>query len=224
MDILDAEPNPTECMGESDDVNFKKELAHVPLPSGSQCLLSIRRIPSFAKDLFDSELRLDGLKGVCFPNNDEVKSICRAHAPSLVPRPQHPLRAPQGGIFIFNADAVIKEVDKNVVRIFGVSTPIDGLHSLKGDFDSLYATILQIGVEVTTLKSKKDLNSQVWPASICFKKLSGKLLTCRIDITSATEMTDVAIKATLEKIEAYIKDSFKDLKNFQWNPLLTPFF
>jgi len=92
MDILNAKPNPAECMvlslslsfffvffgdrgifsfqmcilpssplhtsfffrGESDDVNFKEGLAHIPLPSGSQCFPSIGRIPSFDKDLFDS--------------------------------------------------------------------------------------------------------------------------------------------------------------------------
>ncbi|KAJ8444411.1 hypothetical protein Cgig2_005933 [Carnegiea gigantea] len=65
MDILDAEPNPTECMG------------------------------------------------VCCPDDDVVESIRKVNAPSLVPHPQRPLRAPQGGISVFNADAVIKEVDKN---------------------------------------------------------------------------------------------------------------
>ncbi|KAJ8443803.1 hypothetical protein Cgig2_017284 [Carnegiea gigantea] len=62
MDILNSEPNPTECM---------------------------------------------------------VESIHRVNAPSLVPRPQCPLRAPQGGISIFNVEAVIKEVDKNAARVFG---------------------------------------------------------------------------------------------------------
>ncbi|KAJ8436755.1 hypothetical protein Cgig2_030113 [Carnegiea gigantea] len=52
MDILDSEPNPTECMGEGDDVNFKEELAHVRLPQGSQCFPSIGRTPSFG--VFDS--------------------------------------------------------------------------------------------------------------------------------------------------------------------------
>ncbi|KAJ8431796.1 LOW QUALITY PROTEIN: hypothetical protein Cgig2_027964 [Carnegiea gigantea] len=75
MDILDAEPNPTECMGESDDVSFKEELAHIPLPSGSQYFPLIGRIPSFGKDLFNNGLTLNGSKGVCSPNKDEVESI-----------------------------------------------------------------------------------------------------------------------------------------------------
>ncbi|KAJ8430784.1 hypothetical protein Cgig2_023278 [Carnegiea gigantea] len=94
------------------------------------------------------------------------------------------------------------EVDKNVVRAFGkvildkVSrTLFDGLPSLKGDFGSLYATILQRCVNITPLESKGH-----------------------IDILNAIEVMDVATKASLEKAKAYIKESFKDLKNFQWNP------
>ncbi|KAJ8425363.1 hypothetical protein Cgig2_032879 [Carnegiea gigantea] len=66
-------------------------------------------------------------------------------------------------ISVFNADDVIKEVDKNAARVFGKAildkvchTPFDGLPSLKGDFDSLYATILQRSVDVTPLKSKVE--------------------------------------------------------------------
>jgi len=73
------------------------------------------------------------------------------------------LRAPQGGIFIFNTDAVIKEVDENAARVFGKAifdkvsrTLFDGLPSLKGNFDSLYAIILQRGVNVTPLESKVE--------------------------------------------------------------------
>ncbi|KAJ8436193.1 hypothetical protein Cgig2_006880 [Carnegiea gigantea] len=128
------------------------ELAHIPLPSRSQCFLSIGRIPSFGEDLFDSRSRLDGSKGVCPQNDDGVKSIHRVNTPTLVPCPQRPLRAPQGGVSTFNADVIIKEVDKNVAHVFGKAilnkvscTPFDGLPSLKGDSDSLYATILQTG-------------------------------------------------------------------------------
>ncbi|KAJ8434488.1 LOW QUALITY PROTEIN: hypothetical protein Cgig2_021444 [Carnegiea gigantea] len=127
MDILDAEPNPTECMGEGDDLDIKEELAYVLL-----------------RNLFDSGSRLDGLKSVCSPNNGEIESIHRAHAPSVVPHLRRPLRSPQGRISIFNVDALIKEVDKNGARVFGKAildkmshTPFDGLPSLKGNFDSL---------------------------------------------------------------------------------------
>ncbi|KAJ8444139.1 hypothetical protein Cgig2_029914 [Carnegiea gigantea] len=93
--------------------------AHVPLPLGSQCFPSIGRIPSFGKDLFNSKSRLVDSQGVCSPDDDEVESILRVNAPLSVPHPQCPLREPQGGISIFNADVVIKEVDKNAARVFG---------------------------------------------------------------------------------------------------------
>ncbi|KAJ8443252.1 hypothetical protein Cgig2_010147 [Carnegiea gigantea] len=155
MDILNSESNPTECM---------EELAHIPLPSGSQCFLSIGRIPSFGNDLFDGKSRLVDSRGVCSLDDDEVESICRINAPSLVTRPQRLLRAPQGGIFVFNAEAVIKKVDKNAARVFGKAildkvchTPFDGLLSLKDDFDSLYATTLQRGVDFIPLESKVEV-------------------------------------------------------------------
>ena len=60
-----------------------------------------------------------------------------------------PFEASTRGVFVFNADAVIKEVDNNDARVFDKSildkvsrTPFDGLPYLKGDFDSLYTTIL----------------------------------------------------------------------------------
>ncbi|KAJ8427303.1 hypothetical protein Cgig2_002215 [Carnegiea gigantea] len=247
MDILNDEPNSTECM-----------------------------------DLFDSRSRLDGSKGVCSLNNDEVESICKANAPSLVSQPQYPLRAPRGGMFVFNTDTIIKEVDENAAWVFDKvkldklsCTPFNGLPFLKGDFDNLYATILQRGVNVTPSESKvkglikqacdfKDIqhsytgrtsteeqDSRRMEVQGKFDKASHRLNTkgahykakatelkqvaaskhllqeiklevidfqVYIDIISATELMDAATKATLEKIEAFIKESFEDLKNFQWKP------
>ncbi|KAJ8424573.1 hypothetical protein Cgig2_023569 [Carnegiea gigantea] len=282
MDILDAEPNPVECMGESDDVNFKEGLAHIPLPSGSQCFPSVGHIPSFGKDLFDSRSGLVNSQGVCPPDDDEVESILRVNAHS-------------------------SEVDKNAARVLGKAiidkvcrTPFDGLPSLRGDFDSLYATILQRGVDVIPLESKVkglirqacDFNDlqQSYSGQIsvevhnnCRMKVQGKFdeashrlntegthyeakaaklkhvesrrqellkklqlledqqkelssqvaanehllqeaerevidLQCQIEVLNATEVMDAATKASLEKAEAYIKESFEDLKNFQWDP------
>ncbi|KAJ8425372.1 LOW QUALITY PROTEIN: hypothetical protein Cgig2_003650 [Carnegiea gigantea] len=285
MDILDAKPNPTECIGKSNDVHFKEELAHVPLPSRSQYFPSIGRKP------------LDGLKGVRSPNDDKVESIHRANAPSLAPRPQHPLRALQRGISVFNVDAVIKEVDKSATWAFDKTIPdkvsrtlFDGLPSLKGN---LYATILQRGADVTPLESNveglikqacdfRDLYSgqtSTEEHDSCRMEVQGKLdeASCRLntgrahynakvdelkqvefrrkeqrkelqllgnqkkdlslsehslqeterevidlqgqtDILNAIEVMDAAIKPSLEKTKAYIKESFEDLKNFQWNP------
>ncbi|KAJ8427082.1 hypothetical protein Cgig2_008951 [Carnegiea gigantea] len=291
MDILDAEPNPVECMGGSDDVNFKEGLAHVPLPSGSQCFPSIGRIPSFGNDLFDGRSRLVDSRGVCSLDDDKVESIRRVNVPSLAPRPQRPLRAPQGGISVFDADAFIKEVDKNVARVLGKAilnkvccTPFNGLLSLRGDFDSLYATILQRGADVTPLESKnyygriyaeehnncrmevqgkldeasrrlntedthyeakatklkhvesrrqellkelqlledqqKELSSPMAASEHLLQEAEREVIDLQgqIEVLNATEVMDAAIKASLEKVEAYIKESFEDLKNFQWDP------
>ncbi|KAJ8438102.1 LOW QUALITY PROTEIN: hypothetical protein Cgig2_015359 [Carnegiea gigantea] len=192
-----------------------------------QCFPSIGRIPSFGKDLFDNRSRLDDWKGVCSPDDDEVESIRRANAPSLV--------------------------DKNDTRVFGKAildkvshTPFDGLPSLKGDFYSLYAIILQRGVNITHLESKSHsrqtsaeehdsyrmevqgklnetshwLNTEGshYEAKMAELKSKERASTSKIDILNAIEVIDVATKASLEKVEAYIKESFEDLKNFQWNP------
>ncbi|KAJ8422396.1 LOW QUALITY PROTEIN: hypothetical protein Cgig2_017684 [Carnegiea gigantea] len=78
MNILNVEPNPTEC------------IQCCELQGGIGTRNSVIR-----------KLRLDGSKGVYSPNDDEAESICKANAPSLVPHPQRPLRAPQAGIFIY---------------------------------------------------------------------------------------------------------------------------
>ncbi|KAJ8446378.1 hypothetical protein Cgig2_019271 [Carnegiea gigantea] len=261
MDILNAEPNPVERM---------EGLAHVPLPSGSQYFPSIRRIPSFGKDLFDSRSRLVNSRGVCPPDDDEVESIHRVNTHSPVPRPQRPVKVPQGGISVFDADAFIKEVDKNAARVLGKAildkmcrTPFDGLPSLRGDFDSLYATILQRGVDVTPLErgkldeasrwlntegthyevkaaelkhvesrrqellkelqlledQQKELSSQVAASKHLLQEVEWEVIDLQgqIEVLNATEVMDAATKASLEKAEAYIKESFEDLKNFQWD-------
>ena len=287
-------------------MNFEEGLAHIPLPSGSQCFPSIGRIPSFSKDLFSSRSRLVNSQGVCSPDDDEVESNRRVNAHSSVPLPQRPLKAPEGEISVFNADAFIKEVDRNAARVLGKAvldkvcrTPFDGLPSLRGDFDSLYVTILQRGVDVTPLESKveglirqacdfkdlqqsysgrlsakehdncrmevqgkldeasrrvntegthyeaktaelkhvesrrqellkelqlledqqKELSSQVTASEHLLQEAEREVIDLQgqIEVLNATEVMDAATKASLEKAEAYIKESFEDLKNFQWN-------
>ncbi|KAJ8429623.1 hypothetical protein Cgig2_012285 [Carnegiea gigantea] len=256
---------PSTRKGESDVVNFKEGLAHVPLPSGSQCFPSAGHIPSFGKDLFDSRSRLVNSRGVCPSDDDVVESIHRVNAHS--------------------------SVDKNAARVLGKAildkvcrTPFDGLPSLRGDFDSLYATILQRGVDIIPLESKsyysrisaeeynncrmevqgrldeafrglntegthyeakaaelkhvesrrqellkelqllenqqKELSSQVATSKHLLQEVEREVIDLQgqIEVLNATEVMDAATKASLEKAEAYIKESFEDLKNFQCDP------
>ncbi|KAJ8426116.1 hypothetical protein Cgig2_005761 [Carnegiea gigantea] len=142
-----------------------------------------------------------------------------------------PFEGSTRGISVVNADVVIKEVHKevhkNVARMFSKAIldkvsriPLDGLPSLKGDFDSLYAAFLQRGVDVTPLKSKvqSKLDKASHWLNIKGAHYEAKVVELKqghIDILNATEVMNTAMKANLEKTEAYVKESFKDLKNFQ---------
>ncbi|KAJ8426539.1 hypothetical protein Cgig2_002059 [Carnegiea gigantea] len=230
MDILNSEPNPTEYMGESDNVNFKEELAH-------------------------------------------VESIRRVNAPSLVPHPQRPLRAPQGRISVFNAEAVIKEplchYSSKRCRLTPLESKVEGLIKQACDFKDLQQSYsdrtfaeehdtcrMEVQgkldeasrrlntegghYEVTTAvlkhvelrhqkllkelqlleEQRKDLSSQVAASEHLLHEAKREVINLQgqIDILNATEVMDVATKASLEKAETYINESFEDLKNFQWDP------
>ncbi|KAJ8425622.1 hypothetical protein Cgig2_018407 [Carnegiea gigantea] len=265
MDILDVEPNPTKCMWEGNDVNFKEGLAHVPLPLRSQCFSLIRRIPSFGKDLFDTISRLVDSQGVYSSDDDE------SQCPFIGTSPQCPLRAPQGGISVFNVDAIIKEVDKNAMRVFGkayltrcvvtflmdfllLKTILTAFMPLFFKEVSIYRVEVQgkpdeascrlntdsahYAVKTAELKhvesrhqellkelqhledQLKDLGFQVAANEHLLQEAEREVINLQgqIDILNATEVMDAATKASLEKVEAYIKESFEDLKNFQWDP------
>ncbi|KAJ8433467.1 hypothetical protein Cgig2_026630 [Carnegiea gigantea] len=171
---------PSKKKGESDDVNFKEELAHVPLSFGSH--LSIERKPSFDKDLFDSGSRLDGSKS-------QVRSYnqCSFTGTLSVASLESSVRR----ISIFNIDAVMTEVDKNLARVFGKA-------------------ILDKAMLTTFMPSSiKEV-----PASFHYRVRLKGTLSKHIDIINANEVMDTTIKASLGKTEAYIKESFEDLKNF----------
>ncbi|KAJ8432489.1 hypothetical protein Cgig2_003566 [Carnegiea gigantea] len=68
---------------------------------------------------------------------------------------------------------------------------------------------------------KKDLSSQVAASKHFLQEAERE---GQVNILNATKVMDAATKASSQKAKAYIKESFEDLKNFQWNPLLTPFF
>ncbi|KAJ8424596.1 hypothetical protein Cgig2_028656 [Carnegiea gigantea] len=275
MDIFDAEPNPTECMGQSDDVDFKEKLKHIPLPSRSQCFPSIEQIALFGKDLFDSGLRLDG---------SQVVSVLthKAHAPSLV---LHPLRVPKKRfVSIFNAKCCYKEVDNNAAWVFGQAildkvsrTPFNELPSLKGVdatpvqnrivglikqtfhfkdlLESYYSQMTakeQDSYRIKVQGKLVDASQQLNAEDICYKAPMAELkqvesrreellkelqlledqkidrmidLQGQIDIIIAIKVMNAATKTSLEKNEAYIKESFGDVKNLQWNlwPAHPPF-
>ncbi|KAJ8431007.1 LOW QUALITY PROTEIN: hypothetical protein Cgig2_017185 [Carnegiea gigantea] len=86
MDILYANPYPTECTRESEDVKFKK--AHVPLPLGSQCFPLIGRIPSMGKDFFDSQSIHDKVSYHPFDRLPSPKADFEAFMPSLFKKVQ----------------------------------------------------------------------------------------------------------------------------------------
>ncbi|KAJ8435539.1 LOW QUALITY PROTEIN: hypothetical protein Cgig2_034110 [Carnegiea gigantea] len=50
--------------------------------------------------------RLSGLKSICPSNNYEVECVLKAYAPPLASH----LRAPQGEVFIFNVNVIIKVI------------------------------------------------------------------------------------------------------------------
>ena len=102
---------------------------------------------SLGQDFLGNELCPNHLKSVCtLSDNDELESIPKAVA-LHVPPPQPRTGASQA-IFVFNIDAVIREVNKSGAPMTGqvildkvLRTPFERLHCLKGEFDSLYDLI-----------------------------------------------------------------------------------
>ncbi|KAJ8426509.1 hypothetical protein Cgig2_013192 [Carnegiea gigantea] len=291
MDILDCDPSPTACMGESGDMNFKEKLAYVPLPSGSHCFPSIEHSSSLGQDFLGDD--------------DEAESTPKVGAPQVLPPPRLSRATPD--VSVFNVNAVIREVNKSGARMTGqvildnvLRTPFERLHCLKGEFDSLYDLIHERGGDATLLKNKverlvhqacnlkdlqesysdrmtievresrrvevgskldaashqldieiahynalkaklgevdsrreellkelqslddqkKDLCCQVTASEDSLQEVEQTVIDLKgqIDTLNAIEVIDPATKASLEKTEAYVKESFEDLKTFHWTP------
>ncbi|KAJ8432750.1 hypothetical protein Cgig2_011673 [Carnegiea gigantea] len=250
MDILDCDPSPTACMGESGDMNFKEKLAYVPLPLGSHCFPSIEHLSSLGQDFLGDD--------------DEAESTPKVGAPQVLPTPRLSRATPD--VSVFNVNAVIREVNKSGARMTGqvildkvLRTPFERLHCLKGEFDSLYdlihergevgskldAASHQLDTEIArynALKAKlgevdsrreellkelqslydqkKDLCYQVTASEDSFQEAEQTVIDLKgqIDTLNAIEVIDPATKASLEKTEAYVKESFEDLKTFHWKP------
>ncbi|KAJ8442297.1 hypothetical protein Cgig2_011220 [Carnegiea gigantea] len=291
IDILDCDPSPTACMGESGDMNFKEKLAYVPLPSGSHCFPSIEHLSSLGQDFLGDD--------------DEVESTPKVDAPQVLPPPRLSRATPD--VSVFNVNAVIREVNKSGARMTSqvildkvLRTPFERLNCLKGEFDSLYDLIHERGGDATLLKNKverlihqacdlkdlqesysdqmtievresrrvevgskldvashqlnteiarynalkakleevdsrreellkelqslddqkKDLCCQVTASEDSLQEAEQAVIDLKgqIDTLNAIEVIDPATKASLEKTEAYVKESFEDLKTFHWTP------
>ncbi|KAJ8420833.1 LOW QUALITY PROTEIN: hypothetical protein Cgig2_017698 [Carnegiea gigantea] len=139
MDILDCKPNPTKYMGESSAKNFKKKLAHVPLPSGSHCFPSIEHLSPLGISLV--MIYVSMTRRVFIPQT-MMKKPNAPRAPPLL----RPLRASQD-VYVFDVDVIIREV---------FCTPFERLHYLKGELDSLYDLINERKGDATPLKNKVE--------------------------------------------------------------------
>ncbi|KAJ8435490.1 hypothetical protein Cgig2_033229 [Carnegiea gigantea] len=299
MDILDCDPSPTACMGESGNMNFKEKLAYVPLPSESHCFPSIEHLSSLGQDFLGDD--------------DEAESTPKVDAPQVLSPPRLSRATPNvlaratPDVLVFNAHAVIREVNKSGARMTGqvildkvLRTPFERLHCLKGEFDSLYDFIHERGGDATLLKNKverlihqagdlkdlqesysdrmtievresrrvevgskldaashqldteiarynvlkaklgevdsrregllkelqslddqkKDLCYQVTASEDSLQEAEQAVIDLKgqIDTLNAIEVIDPTTKASLEKTEAYVKESFEDLKTFHWTP------
>jgi len=67
---------------------------------------------------------------------------------------------------------------------------------------------------------KKDLCCQVTIIKDSLQEAEQAIIDLKgqIDTLNAIEVIDLATKASLEKTEAYVKESFEDLKTFHWIP------
>jgi len=67
---------------------------------------------------------------------------------------------------------------------------------------------------------QKDLSSQVATSEHLLQEGEREVIDLQgqIDIFNATKVMDATTKASLQKAEAYTKEGFEDLKNFQWDP------
>ena len=89
-----------------------------------------------------------------------------------------------------------------------------------GEVDSRREELLK---ELQSLDDqKKDLCCQVTASEDSLQKAEQAVIDLKgqIDTLNAIEVIDPSTKASLEKTEAYVKESFEDLKTFHWTPQL----
>ena len=67
---------------------------------------------------------------------------------------------------------------------------------------------------------RKDLSCQMVASEDLLQVAEREVfdLQCQIDTLNDAEVIDPATRANLERTETYLKESFEDLKTFQWTP------
>ncbi|KAJ8424055.1 hypothetical protein Cgig2_008651 [Carnegiea gigantea] len=139
------------------------------------------------------------------PNDDEVEFTCKANYPSLVPYPKCLLRASQGGISV---DKIATRVFSQAILDKGSHTPYGGRPSLKVDFETLYAIILQRSVDISLLENKVEgfikqaynlkALSQIAASEHLLQETKREVVVLKgqIDIINATKVMDSTTKAS----------------------------
>jgi len=103
-------------LSESGDINFKENLAHVPLPSSSRYFPSIKYLLSLGQDFLGNKMCLNDSNSVCTSSdNDVVESIPNADA--LQVQPPQCCPGTLQDVSVFNVDAFIRELNKSGTRM-----------------------------------------------------------------------------------------------------------
>ncbi|KAJ8436100.1 hypothetical protein Cgig2_011922 [Carnegiea gigantea] len=108
-------------------------------------------------------------------------------------------------------DAASHQLDTEIARY-------NVLKAKLGEVDSRREELLK---ELQSLDDqKKDLCCQVTASEDSLQEAEQAVIDLKgqIDTLNAIEVIDPATKASLEKTEAYVKESFEDLKTFHWTP------
>ncbi|KAJ8431723.1 hypothetical protein Cgig2_013422 [Carnegiea gigantea] len=225
MDNMDWDPIPTECMGESSDMNFKEKLAYVPLPSGSHYFPLIQHLSSLGKDFLGSDLYLDNSNSICIPNNDdEVESTPEANAARGKFDNLYDLINEIEG----DATPLKRKVERLIHQVCGLkdlqeshsnrmttkvreSCLIEVRSKLNGashqlDAESTRYNALKTKVKQVDLR-REDLSCQVVASRDLLQEVERTFIDLKgqINTLTVTEVIDPATKVSLEKTEVYVK-------------------
>ncbi|KAJ8428653.1 hypothetical protein Cgig2_020377 [Carnegiea gigantea] len=232
INVLDVNPNPTECMVIPFFLNFRHTF--YPNVRTQRCKLQ--------GGIGTRSFAIRKSNGICCPNNDEVEYAHRSNAPSLVSHPQCPFRAPQEGIYVFNVDVAIKRgvdgtpLENYIEGLIKQACDLKDLHESKcgrliakeqgtyrikvqGELDKASQLLNVEGAHYEAIAAKlKQMESRceelLKELQLLEDQKKDRSTQGQIEIINVTKVMDVAIKGTLEKAKAYILESFEDLKNF----------